>query len=94
MSQVIPSQLPTDEDELFAILLSDFGMGREDAYDFLSATPVQQEAMARGYRNSSWGQQADRWAIFLSVIGALVSIAGAVSGIASAASAVAALRSL
>lgn len=89
---MIPSELPRDEDELFAILLSDFGMSRDDAADFLSATPSQQEAMARGYRRSSWGRQPDRWALFLAIVNILVTVGGVVSGLAGAGSAVLALK--
>ena len=87
-----PLELPQDEDELFAILLSEFGMSREEALDFLSCTREQQEAMARAYRNSSWGQRPDRWALFLAVVNILVTVGGVVSGLAGAGSAVLALK--
>ena len=89
---MIPSELPRDEDELFAILLSEFGMTREDATDFLSCTQSQQEAMARGYRRSSWGQSPSKWALFLAVVNLLVTVGGVVSGLAGAGSAVLALK--
>ena len=89
-----PAELPQDEDELVALLLSEFGMTREDASDFLSCTGPQQQAMARGYRRSAWGQQPDRWALFLAIVNVLVTIAGVVSGLAGAGSAVLSLKAV
>ena len=67
-------------------------MTREDWLDFFSATPAQQAAIAKAYRDASWVKSPDVFADVLAILNVLVTIAGAVSGVSGAVAAVMALK--